>query len=228
MKRFKCLPGILTDVLEILKKQVQSESRENFKLAVLCFDEMELHKKFEYFQAEDRVFPATKKVQVGMVRGLCHSWKQPVYFNFDAAMTEETLRKIILSIESTGIEVWAITCDAGPTNQGLLNRLEISTAKTSFPNLSDPSREIFAFFDVPHLLKLLRNHILDSGIDVDGKGSIICLADFQSILNHNSAELKIHPKLSDHHINCVGNQQQRVRLAAQLLLHTSAKAIRCL
>ena len=160
-----------------------------------------------------------------MVRGL---WKQPVYFDFDAAMTEETLRKIILSIESTGIEVWAITCDAGPTNQGLLNRLEISTAKTSLPNPSDPSREIFAFYDVPHLLKLLRNHILDSGIDVDGKGSIICLADFQSILNHNSAELKIHPKLSDHHINCVGNQQQRVRLAAQLLLHTSAKAIRCL
>ena len=228
VRKFSCRPGILTDVLVILKKQVSSEVKENYKLAILCFDEIEIQKKFEYFQAEDRIFPAHKKAQVAMIRGLCHDWKQPVFFDFDTPMTEHLLRDIILRIEETGIEIWAMVCDAGPTNQGLLNCLGITKASTSFPNPADVSREIFAFFDIPHLLKLIRNHILDSGIDIDGKGSIISGKEFQDILNHNQNEFKIHSKLSEHHINCVGSQRQRVRLAAQLLSHTSATAIRCL
>lgn len=87
IQKFKCSPGILTDVLAILKKQVSSESKENYKLAALCFDEIDISKKFKYFQAEDRIFPAHKKAQVAMLRGLCHDWKQPVYFEFDAPMT---------------------------------------------------------------------------------------------------------------------------------------------
>ena len=163
-----------------------------------------------------------------MVRGLCHNWKQPVYFDFDAPMTEDTLQNIISSVESTGIEIWAMVCDAGPTNQGLLNRLGISKLKTSFPNPADPTRELFVFFDIPHLLKLLRNHVLDEGIDVDGMGSVINSDDFRNILSHNTSELKIHPSLTEHHISCTGSQRQRVRLAAQVLSHMSATAIRCL
>jgi len=184
VQNFKCSPGLLTDVLVILQKQVTSETKENFKLAVLCFDEVEIHKKFEYYQAEDRIFPAHKKAQVAILRGLCHNWKKPVYFEFDAPMTEKTLSNIICNVEAIGIEIWAVTCDVGPSNQALFNCLGINTAVTSFPNPADASREIFAFFDVPHLLKLIRNHVLDTGIDVDGKGSIINSKDFEVIPTH--------------------------------------------
>ena len=74
----------------------------------------------------------------------------------------------------------------------------------------------------------MRNHLLDQGIDIDGLGSIISAADFREILTRCLGELNIHPKLTEHHINCTGSQRQRVRLAAQLLSHTSATAMRCL
>ena len=86
VSRFHCTPGILTDVLTILKKQMTSDKHILFRLGALVFDEMDLLKKYEYFPQLDCVLPAVKKVQVAMVRGLCADWKQPVYFNFDSPM----------------------------------------------------------------------------------------------------------------------------------------------
>jgi len=81
-------------------------------------------------------------------------------------------KSITLAIESTGIEIWAITCDAGPTNQQLLSQLGISKTDLPFPNPADPSRHIFVLYDVPHLLKLIGSHILAEGIDVDGNSAV--------------------------------------------------------
>lgn len=68
VSRFECLPGILSDVLTILKKQISAEANGTYKLGVLVFDEVELKKKYEYFQKQDCVFPAHKKAQVAMIR----------------------------------------------------------------------------------------------------------------------------------------------------------------
>ncbi len=186
---------------------------------------MDLKKKFEYYQKKDCVFQAHKKVQVAMIRGLCHDWKQPIFFDFDQPMRENLLTEIILKIESTGIEVWAMTSDGGSTNQSLLKTLGISINQTSFQNPADATRQIYVFVDVPHVLKLIRNHILDDGIWVDGQNEFICREDFKNILDKNQTELKIHHKLTDFHLYCSGPQRQRVRPAAQLLSHSSAKAI---
>ena len=224
---FECLPGVLNDVLSILKKQMYAETKDNYKLGVLLFDEMEIRQKFEYFKKTDSVFPAHKKVQVALVRGLCCDWKQPVFFNFDSPMKEDLLEEIIQKVESTGIEIWAMTCDSGPSNQSLWNRLGINKENTNFVNPADPSRRIFVFADVPHLLKLFRNHIIDFGIQIDEK-HVICQSDFWEILEANKGEFKTNPRLTDFHISCSGSQRQRVRPAAQLLSHSSATAIRLL
>ena len=227
VSKFQCLPGVLDDVLAILKKQMFAETKEHYKLGVFLFDEMEIWQKYDYFKNTDSVFPAHKKVQVGLIRGLCFDWKQPVFFNFDTPMKEDILEDIIKQIESTGIEVWAMTCDSGPTNQSLWKQLGITIGNTSFVNPADPSRKIFVFADVPHLLKLLRNHILDYGIQID-PNNVINQSDFVEILEANQGEFKIHPKLTEFHINCTGSQRKRVRPAAQLLSHSSATAMRCL
>ncbi len=226
--RFDCSPGILDNVLVMLKKQISCDANEKLKLGVFCFDEMDFKKKFEYHQKTDRIFGPSKKVQVGMVRGLCGNWKQPVYFDFDSPMRENLLLEIIRKIEKNGIEVWAMTCDSGPSNQALLKQLGITIDKTSFSNPADSSREIFVFQDVPHLLKLIRNHILDEGIFVDGSTAKICRADFQEILDANKTEFNILHKLKDIHIHCNGSQRQRVRMAAQVLSHTTATALKML
>jgi len=163
-----------------------------------------------------------------MVRGLCSQWKQPVFYDFDTPMTEDILTNIIQNVESTGIEVWAMTSDSGSSNQGLWSRLGITKTNTSFPNPADPTRRIFVFADVPHLLKLIRNHILDYGIQIQVAGSVISQTDFWRILELDCGEFKINPKLTESHISCSGSQRQRVRLAAQLLSHSSATAIHCL
>ena len=62
--------------------------------------------------------------------------------------------------------------------------LNLTIENTSFkvPANSEkntPVLEIFYFFDIPHLLKLMRNHLLDSGFRLKS-GTIIRKADLQS------------------------------------------------
>ncbi len=92
-----------------------------------------------------------------------------------------------MAIESTGIEIWAIMCDAGPTNQRLLSQLGISKTDLPFPNPADPSRHIFVLCAVPHLLNLL----CKEQIDVDGIGAVISSTDFLGILDRNTGDFKI-------------------------------------
>ncbi len=100
-----------------------------------------------------------------------------------------------MAIELTGFEIWAIRCNAGPTNQQLLSQLGISKTELPFPNPADVSRHIFVLYDVPHLLELLCSHILDEGNDVDGKGAVKSSTNFLGILDQNTGEFKIHPEL---------------------------------
>uniref|UniRef100_A0A0K2TJ39 Uncharacterized protein n=1 Tax=Lepeophtheirus salmonis TaxID=72036 RepID=A0A0K2TJ39_LEPSM len=46
-------------------------------LGVLAFDEMDIKRSIDYSHSFDQVFDPNKKAQVGMLRGLCNSWKMP-------------------------------------------------------------------------------------------------------------------------------------------------------
>ena len=116
---------------------------------------------FEYCQKTGEVYGSHKKVQVAQVRSLTHSWKQPVYVNFDTTMTKELLFTLIRELEDSGIWICAIVFDMGNTK--LIKELKLSPENFYFSHPSSPSRKVFAFPDVPHLLKLFRNHLLDQG-----------------------------------------------------------------
>lgn len=79
------------------------------------------------------------------------------------------------------------------------------------------------FADVPHMLKLLRNHFLDQGFMIKGKAvkKEIILA----LLSCTSKDLTITHKISANHINVAGPQRQKVKTAAKLFSHTVAQAI---
>lgn len=59
----------------------------------------------------------------------------------------------------------------------------------SFAHPSDDSLQIFVFADVPHLLRLLRNHLLDQGIHYNGKQ--IDRKCFENLISVSSSELRI-------------------------------------
>lgn len=95
-----------------------------------------------------------------MYQGLVKDWKQPIYFNFDTNMTKELLLDIIKELHNIGYDTIAIVNDMGPANMGLWKNLNISLTNTSFEHPCT-QRKIHVFADVPHLMKLIRNHLLD-------------------------------------------------------------------
>jgi len=65
-----------------------------------------------------------------------------------------------------GFNVVAVTSDMGPTNIFLWNSLNITPTKNSFLH-PDSGKNIHFFADVPHLLKLIRNNIIDHGFNIE-------------------------------------------------------------
>jgi len=92
--------------------------------------------------------------------GLFANWKQPVFYDFDVPMKPALLFKIIQQLYDVGYNVIAIVNDMGVTNMGLWRDLNISINNVSFLH-PVTSKNIYVFADVPHLLKLARNHFLD-------------------------------------------------------------------
>lgn len=75
-------------------------------------------------------------------------------------MSKELLNKIIEELHSIDFNVIAMVSDMGPSNMGLWKSLNISIMNTHFKH-PKTSKNIYVFADVPHLLKLARNHLLD-------------------------------------------------------------------
>ncbi len=131
-----------------------------------------------------------------MVRGILGCWKQIVYYGFDEKITPDLLMEIIKAVEQSGFEVHATVCDMGSSNYSLLNKLGISEDVNTFLNPCDHSRKVHVFLDAPHLIKLVRNHFLDSGFQTDNGDHINCepVRDLMLVDNGN---LKLAPKLKN-------------------------------
>ena len=225
IKKFRCRPGLQTSILKIIKQKISSETDPQFAVASLSFDEMHILKEYQYDQRNDQIIGPCQKMQVVVARGIISNWKQQIFFDFDKPMTAVLLKSIVSAAEEHNIHVWSVCCDLG--NHGLLNSLGVTPEKPFFQNPCDAERRVYVFPDAPHLLKLLRNHLLDHGFTLSD-GTEISRLDIEKILEMDSGELKIHHKLLPIHFTCKNSTRQRVRLAAQLLSHTTATAVRCL
>lgn len=144
-----------------------------------------------------------------MIRGLVHSWKQLVFYDFDRNMTKDLLFAIIRKVESIGFPVVAVVNDLGPSNVRLWKNLDINTDNTSFPNPSDASREIHVFADAPHLIKLIRNNFLDSGFRL-GDGSYVRSGCVNELIQRSVSDLNTTFRLTANHVSVTGVKRMRV------------------
>lgn len=139
-------------------------------------------------------------------------------------MTKEILEDIISELFRANFTVVAISSDMGSENIALWSKLNVGHDKNcSFHHPLDDSLKIFVYADVPHLIKLARNHLLDHGFIVEN--SIINKDYYQALLNISSSELTLAHKLTPHHLNLKGSMRQQVRPAVQVLSNSVAKAI---
>ncbi|KAL4082716.1 hypothetical protein QTP88_029649 [Uroleucon formosanum] len=112
----------------------------------------------------------------------------------------------------------------GSSNIGLWKALNIHIENTSFKH-KITNQNIYVFADVPHLLKLARNHLIVKGF-VLSKGKYIGKGVFEELVNLNSGQdYKLAHKFTKKHllVECTG--LMKVKLAAELFLYTVSKAI---
>lgn len=219
---FECKPGILKEVLLVMQHN-KSNLNDFEKFVVLSYDEVSICKQICFDRKTERIFGPYNHAQVVMARGLTGKWKQPVYYDFDKPMSKTLLFEIIESIEISGFKVIAITSDLGGENRSVWKQLRISPTNTSFQNPFDGSRQIYVFADVPHLLKLARNHFVEKGLVVCGNEHITksCL---EQLLQKQKTDLKIAFKLTSEHL--FPKNKQNVKLASQLFSNSNANALR--
>ena len=88
----------------------------------------------------------------------------------DTTLGEIEFRNIIRRIQNAGFHVVSVSTDMHQGNQGLARKLGVTTENPRFPNPSKnrSGQYIYWFYDAPHLLKLMRNWLLDDGFKLEG------------------------------------------------------------
>ncbi|KAH8277175.1 hypothetical protein KR026_006683, partial [Drosophila bipectinata] len=213
----KITPGTLDIVIDLMENE---DMPEIDKLCVMCFDEMK-----GAAASADVVLEPSNYVQVAFVRGLKKSWKHPVFYDFNAAMDVATLHSILMKLHTKGFPVVAIVSDLGPGNQRLWGQLGISETKTWFSHPADEDLKVFVFSDTPHLMKLIRNHYIGSGLNINGK-KLTKSTIQQTIRYCAQSDVSILFKVTNSHINVESLAKQKVKLATELFSHTTASCIR--
>ena len=132
-------------------------------------------------------------------------------------------------MEQEGFTIRGVICDMG--NPTFIKQFNMRKLNYFFENPADKSRNVYIFPDVPHMMKLARNHLFDKGFLVPDKyGKLIYFSrsDYEKLMACDSvdplSDFKICHKLTTNHLYCKGNMRQNVALATQIFSKTCAKA----
>ena len=214
-KDFQIPPGYLDSVGELLKIKAKTMSARE-RVVCLNFDEVHTLSDLAYNQQADQVVGPHKAANVMIMRGLFKSFKMPVWYMFDTQLTPDELRKIIQCVEDAGFHVVSVTSDMGSSNQGLARDLGITVNNTCFPNPARPDNVIYWFFDIVHLVKLIRNHLLSKGFRLPS-GTLINKHQLKKVIDQVYGDVTITPKLKYSLLDVREQDKQKVLPAVQLL-----------
>ena len=222
---FKLIAPVLTD------KQ---------KIVQLSFDEVHLKKTdLRWEQKTDQIVGPYSTANVMVMRCLFKNLKMPIWFKYgipeksgSSQLKKEELLDIIKKLESIDFHVVAVACDSGPSNVGLSNKFNISPDMSWFQN---PARDakLYWFFDVPHLLKLIRNNLQTYSFLLpqreDGTRPEISQEMLSKVKMKCQSEITIDARLRNKQIYDVQNQdKQKVKYAAHYLSEMMSDAIEIL
>ena len=150
--------------------------------------------------------------------------------------------KAISICEMNNIKILGLTCDGASANRKMIKMHSHMTKN------NDKSRDViyrvanicsmdkrFLYFisDAPHLVKTLRNCLLNSGFS-SGKSRLMWNAGYDMLWKHikdiydddRDCDLHLLPKLTSDHINLTSFSKMNVRLAAQVLSNTVSNVLK--
>ena len=212
---FSCRPGFLEPVFKVLAaKAVSMDASE--RDVVLMFDEMKVDDQICYDQPSDKFYGPCKQLQVIMIRSVTMKWKQIIFYAFDQKLTDELFHMTIKKLHEAEFCVRCVVSDLGGGNRGLHNSLGVNVEKPWIwhPILKD--QKIHFMADVPHLIKLLRNHLVDHGFSLPG-GHKINVGHLLRIAEEDRGEIKILPNVSREKILVANERRMNVENATSVI-----------
>ncbi|XP_063058282.1 uncharacterized protein LOC134451813 [Engraulis encrasicolus] len=175
-------------------------------------------------------------VRLDAIEGLASSGKpakQAIgFFLSETAMTSSTivqrLGEAIQLLEGIGLEVKCVVCDQGSTNVRAMKDLGASLMLREDGSLShclSLGRCIPLIFDVPHLIKSVRNNLKKHPIQVEGQEvTWRHIEDF--FLEDRKSPIRMAPKLTEKHISLPPFSNMTVKLATQVFSHSVAAGMK--
>lgn len=153
------------------------------KYCTICVDEMTLKRNLYYNVKTDEVIgfhnvngkisrEIASNAFVIMLQGIYFKWKQPLAYALLATAKhyEEIdlwMNDIITKLSTIGIKVKAIVSDQGSNFDKFAKEVKKVTVEKPYFMYDDT--KIYYIFDVPHLIKCIRNNLLTSDFIHDGK-----------------------------------------------------------
>ncbi|KAL4085312.1 hypothetical protein QTP88_027171 [Uroleucon formosanum] len=210
------------------------------KKCVILLDKISIMKCVEYNKIMDLIegfedvgtLGRTNKIGshalVVMLRGLYSNWKFPFcYFFTGSGVKGDDLVLIIKNCVQKVLDLelipTCIVCDQGTQNRRMFSILK---GTEDNPHTTICGQKLFLIYDLPHLIKSLRNNLLNGNYIIE-KTKLVTLKDIRKtyeidIKNKARAMCKITPT----HLAPNPFQKMTCKLAIQLLSHSVSAAMR--
>lgn len=246
--KIKIGPGINKLVFERMKKTVGDISSED-RLCTLIFDEMSLSPQLHYDSIQDKIRGFTTNGQnkisdhalVFMVKGIKKNYKQPVayYFtqNLNKVLLKTCIKEVVRHVHASGLTILCSVCDQSAVNVGAIDSLVRDTKEIYLKKgkawrddmFTVDNKTIIPLYDVPHLLKGIRNNLLTKDLkyvdfEDDNKEKVLKWEYFQQLYEADKSygELKYLQKITEEHVNPEKINKMKVKTAAQIFSHSVA------
>ncbi|VEN45922.1 unnamed protein product [Callosobruchus maculatus] len=203
--------------------------KEKEKDCILCIDEISLKSNLYYDISNDKIVGfqegltetsiiASSALTV-MVRGLASNWRLPLaFFFYRTSANADDLKQILLTTvqkcKSIGLNVLGVVSDQGSNFQKLVKTLNVTQENPFF--VVDNARIVY-LFDIPHLLKSIRNNFFSYTFVLSNQE--IRKQYLETFYSHDKTKQhRLAPKLTDDHIYPNNFQKMKVKLACQVLV----------
>lgn len=227
-----------------LKEKLEDLDQKD-RVCCVSLDAMDISKGINYNTRKDKFdgfedlasYGCTKRVAkqalVFMVQGVASKFKQVVgYFLFSSMMTSDAVKPMLIDciskLKDIGVIPKVLVCDQGGPHRGLFRKLGATVTKPYFEHFHNSTKtRLYTLWDAPHLMKSIRNNLLNYDFLVGGARVSWKPIEFVHAQQEGDPkELRMVPKLTSKHVKPSNMERMRVPLAAQVLSKTMAAALK--
>lgn len=232
--------GLCEDVVKKLKLKSATMSEQE-RQTVLMFDEMSIKKSLDYNQKSDMIEGyedlgnLKRSPKIGthvmqfLIRGLMNKWKLPIAYyvannNVKGEDLASIVKYVIKELLSIHFKVRAVVCDQGTNNQKAIN---ILGANRDNPFFAVGDNKVYIVYDVPHLIKSVRNTLMKSPIEFQhGVATWDHIVSLYDIDNTGVGKAKSLMKITERHLRPNTFEKMKVKYATQVFSNCVKAAMR--